>query len=140
MKSLKFSGMGMYYNFMIIRMSTSKNKTYPVFIELMLSAVHQRLSLTNLTRSALDKPHGAGYSYFSVRERSAEQGIIFRIVTPRQGIIFVKIGSITGSTFVIFDSERSFTQFAICECDSNRLDGNISTFFDRCFTNFLCKT
>ena len=46
--------------------------------------------------------------YFSVRGRATEQGIIFRIPTPGQGIIFVKIGSMTGSTFVIFDSERSF--------------------------------
>ena len=46
--------------------------------------------------------------YFSVRGRAAEQGIIFRIPTPGQGIIFVKICSMTGSIFVIFDSERSF--------------------------------
>ena len=46
--------------------------------------------------------------YFSVRGPAAEQGIIFRILTPGQGIIFVKIGSMTGSIFVIFDSERSF--------------------------------
>ena len=45
---------------------------------------------------------------FSVRGRAAEQGIIFRIPTPGQGIIFVKIGSMTGSIFFIFDSERSF--------------------------------
>ena len=46
--------------------------------------------------------------YFSVRGRAAEQGIIFRIPTPGQGIIFVKICSMTGSIFVIFDSEKSF--------------------------------
>ena len=46
--------------------------------------------------------------YFSVRGRANEQGIIFRIQTPGQGIIFVKICSMTGSIFVIFDSERSF--------------------------------
>ena len=46
--------------------------------------------------------------YFSVQGRAAEQGIIFRILTPGQGIIFVKIGSMTGYIFVIFDSERSF--------------------------------
>ena len=52
---------------------------------------------------------GGGYSYiFSVWGRAAEQGIIFRITTPGQGIIFVKIGSMTGSIFVSFDSERSF--------------------------------
>ena len=45
---------------------------------------------------------------FSVRGRAAEQGVIFRVPTPGQGIIFVKIGSMTGSIFVIFDSERSF--------------------------------
>ena len=46
--------------------------------------------------------------YFSVRGRTAEQGVIFRIPTPGQGIIFVKIGSMTGSIFVIFYSERLF--------------------------------
>ena len=45
---------------------------------------------------------------FSARGRAAEQGIIFRIPTPGQGIVFVKIGSMTGSIFVIFDSKRSF--------------------------------
>ena len=40
---------------------------------------------------------GGALMYFSVRGRAAEQGIIFRIPTPRQGIIFVKIGSTTGS-------------------------------------------
>ena len=54
-------------------------------------------------------PRGGGVLiYFSVRGRAAEQGIISRIPTPGQGIIFVKIGSMTGSIFVIFDSERSF--------------------------------
>ena len=46
--------------------------------------------------------------YFSVQGRAAEQGIIFRIQTPGQGIIFVQIGSMTGSIFLIFDSERTF--------------------------------
>ena len=45
---------------------------------------------------------------FSVRGRAAEHGIIFGIPTPGQGTIFVKIGSMTGSISVIFDSERSF--------------------------------
>ena len=40
---------------------------------------------------------GGALIYFSVRGRAAEQGIIFRIPTPGQGIIFVKIGSTTGS-------------------------------------------
>ena len=54
-------------------------------------------------------PGGGGVLiYFSERGRAAEQGIIFRLPTPGQGIIFVKIGSITGSLFVICDSERSF--------------------------------
>ena len=55
------------------------------------------------------QPGGGGGGvliYFSVRGRAAEQGIIFRIPTPGQGIIFVKIGSMTGSIFVFFDSER----------------------------------
>ena len=56
-----------------------------------------------------DQPGGGGgvLIYFSVR-RAAEQGIIFRIPTPGQGIIFVKIGSMTGYIFAFFDSERSF--------------------------------
>ena len=55
-------------------------------------------------------PQGGGgiLIYFSVRGRAAKQCIIFRIPTPGQGIIFVRIGSMTGSIFVIFDSERSF--------------------------------
>ena len=53
-------------------------------------------------------PGGRVFIYISVRGSAAEQGIIFRIPTPGQGITFVKIGSITGSIFVIFDSERSF--------------------------------
>ena len=81
-------------------------------------------------------PGGEGTHIFSVRRRAAEQGIIFRILTPGQGIIFVKIGSMMGS---LFDSERWFRPFALCECDSNRLDGNISTFFDRFHTNFLAE-
>ena len=84
-------------------------------------------------------PPGEVLTYFSVRGRAAEQGIIFRIPTPGQGIIFVKRSSMTGSIFVIIDSERSFRPFALCECDSNRLDGNISTFFDRFRTNFLAR-
>ena len=47
--------------------------------------------------------------YFAVRGRAVEQGIVFRLLTPGQGIIFVKIGSMTGSIFVIFDSLRSFS-------------------------------
>ena len=84
-------------------------------------------------------PGGWVLIYFSVRGRAAEQGIILRIPTPGQGIIFVKIGSMTGSIFVIFDSERSFKPFSLCECDSSRLDGNISTFFDIFRTNFLAE-
>ena len=57
-------------------------------------------------------PGGGVLIYFSVRGRAAGQGIIFRIPTPGQGFIFVKIGFMTGSIFVFFDSERSFK--AIC--------------------------
>ena len=42
-------------------------------------------------------PGGGALIYFSVRGRAAEQGTIFRIPTPGQGIIFVKIRSTTGS-------------------------------------------
>ena len=80
------------------------------------------------------------YSYiFSVRGRAAEQGIIFRIQTPGQGIIFVQIGSMTGSIFFILTPKGRFRPFALCECDSNRFDGNISTIFDRFRTNFLAE-
>ena len=41
-----------------------------------------------------------------MRGRAAEQGIIFRIPTPGQGIVFVKIGFMTGFIFVIFDSKK----------------------------------
>ena len=52
---------------------------------------------------------------------------------------FVKIGSMAGSIFAIFDSESCLKPFALCECDSNCLDGNISTFFDRFGTSFLAE-
>ena len=32
-----------------------------------------------------------------------------------------------------------FRPFALCKCDSNRLEGNISTFFDRFRRNFLAE-
>ena len=52
-------------------------------------------------------PLGVGVLlYFSARGRADEQGIIFRILTLGQGIIFVNIGSMTGSIFVILDSEK----------------------------------
>ena len=63
----------------------------------------------------------------------------FRIPTPGKGIIFVKVGSMTGSIFVILTPKGRLRPFALCDCDSNRLDGNISTFFDRCRTNFLAE-
>ena len=44
---------------------------------------------------------------FSVQGHAAEQGIIFRIPTPGPGIIFVNIGSTTGSIFIIFDPDMS---------------------------------
>ena len=50
--------------------------------------------------------------YFSARGRATEQSVIFRIPTPGQGTIFVKIGSVTWSPLVIFYSGRSFQ--AIC--------------------------
>ena len=60
-------------------------------------------------------PLGGGILiYFSVRERAAEQGIIFRIPTPGQGIIFVKIGSMTGSIFVILTQKGRFRPLALC--------------------------
>ena len=77
--------------------------------------------------------------YFSVRGRAAEQGIIFRIPTPGQGIIFVKIGSMIGSYLSFLTPKGRFRPCALCECDSSRLDGNISTFFDRFRTNFLAE-
>ena len=69
--------------------------------------------------------------YFSVRGCAAEQGIIFKILTLRQSIIFVKICSMTGSIYVIFYSERLLKPFTLCECDSDCLDGNLFSVFDR---------
>ena len=62
------------------------------------------------SRTVVLPPRGGGglLIYFSVRGRAAEQGIIFRIPTPGQGIVFVKIGFVTGSIFVSCDSKRSF--------------------------------
>ena len=51
---------------------------------------------------------GGGTHIFFRTGRAVERGIIFRIPTPGQGIIFVQRSSMTGSIFVIFDSERSF--------------------------------
>ena len=43
----------------------------------------------------------------------------------------------TGFIFVISDSEESFSAICtLCKCDSNHLDGNISTFCDGFLTNF----
>ena len=61
-----------------------------------------------VVRCISSPPGGGVLIYFSVLGRSDEQSIIFRIRTPGQDIIFVKIGSMTGSIFVILDSERSF--------------------------------
>ena len=82
-------------------------------------------------------PGGGGVLiYFSVRGRAAEQGIIFRSPTPGQGIIFVKIGSRVHICHFLTPKGR-FRPFAFCECDSNCLEGNISTFLDRFRTNLL---
>ena len=81
--------------------------------------------------------------YFSVRGRAAEQGIIFRIPTQGQGIIFVNIGSTTGSIWgsiwSFLTPKRRFRPFALRDYDLNRLDGNISTFSDRFLTNFQSR-
>ena len=63
-----------------------------------------------LTKALRTEARGGTHIFFLHGDvRAAEQGrIIFRIPTLGQGIIFVKIGSMTGSIFVIFDSERSF--------------------------------
>ena len=57
-------------------------------------------------------PRGGGLPiYFSLRGRAEEQGVIFSIPTPGQGIIFVKISSITGSILVILDLQGTI----LCE-------------------------
>ena len=43
-------------------------------------------------------------------------------------LIFVKIGSMAGSIFVILIPNGRFRPFKPCECDSNRLGCNIPTF------------
>ena len=82
---------------------------WPIVFTFLLKALyhtcHKQTSPNSLKGN---DPGGGVLIYFSVRGRAAGQGIIFRIPTPGQGIIFVKIGSMTGSIFVIFDSERSF--------------------------------
>ena len=74
--------------------------------------------------------------YFSIRGHAAEQGIIFRILTPGQGIIFVKIRFTKGSRRLLFTPKRRRRPFGFCEYDLNRLDGNISTFCNRFLINF----
>ena len=61
----------------------------------------RRKELRTIVTSCCHPLGGGGVLiYFSVQGRAAEQGIIFRIPTPGQGVIFV--------IFVIFDFERSF--------------------------------
>ena len=76
----------------------------------------------------ISKPGGGVLIYFSVQGRAAEQGIIFTIPTPGQGIIIVKLGFMTGSILAFLTSKGRCRPFALCKCDSNNLDGNISTF------------
>ena len=45
-------------------------------------------------------------------------------------------GSTSGSIFVTFTPKRPCRLLALCECDFNRLNGNISTFPNRFLTNF----
>ena len=71
---------------------------------LSLRALHSSFLVIPLSQT----PVGGTHMIFTLRGRAAEQGIIFRIPTPGLGIIFVKIGCMTGSIFVIFYSERSF--------------------------------
>ena len=74
--------------------------------------------------------------YFSVRGSAAEQGTIFRILPLEQGITFVKVGSMTGSIFVILTLKRHCRPSGLQECDVNPFDCNISTFSDRFLTYF----
>ena len=55
-------------------------------------------------------------------------------------------GDFSGEVLIYFSIQRHaaeqgiiFRSFALCECNSNRLDGNIFTFFDRFYTNFLAE-
>ena len=72
------------------------------------TSCHAALKKSCMAGRNIGKTPGEVLIYFSVRGRAAEQGIIFRIPTQGQGIIFVQLGSMTGSIFFIFDSERSF--------------------------------
>ena len=66
----------------------------------------RRLNSLSLFFTLVVAPRGV-LKNFSVRGRAAEQGIIFRIPTPGQGVMSVKVGTMTGSIFVMFDFERS---------------------------------
>ena len=90
----------------------------------------------SLLFSVLESRGKGGYSYFSVRGRAAEQGIIFRIPTAGQGIILIKIGSATGSIRSFLILKRRCRPFTLREYDLTRLGGNMSTFSDRFLTNF----
>ena len=91
-----------------LRISTKKYYHLRVFFKIFhLTLFHP--DWNSLSGSKGSTPHPRGVLiHFSVWRRAAEQGIIFRIPTPGQGIIFVKIGSMTGSIFVIFYPERLF--------------------------------
>ena len=70
---------------------------YPKNIRLKLNKVSESIHTLEL----VSRGGGGVLIYISVR-------IMFRILTPGQGVIFVEIGSMTGSIFVIFYSDRSF--------------------------------
>ena len=72
---------------------------------------------------------------FCVRGRAVEHS---QDSDTGTGYHFVEIGFMTGSIpYISFLTPKGrFRPFALCECDSNRLDGNISTFFYRFLTKF----
>ena len=76
---------------------------------------------------------------FSAWGRSSEQGIIFRIPTTGQGIIFVKSAPRQGPYLSFLTPKRRFRAFALRKRELSRLDGNISTFSDEFLTNFQSR-
>ena len=93
----------------------------------------------NFARTMLGPPSGGGTRIFFRTGTYPCTRYHFKDINAGRGYHFVEISSMTGSIFVMLTPKVRFRPFALCECDSNRLAGNISTFFDRFRTNFLAE-
>ena len=80
---------------------------------------------------------GRGYSYIFLYGHVPLKIVSFSGFRFRDRVsFFVEIGSTTGSILSFLTPRHLLRPFTFCECDLNRLDGNISTFSDRFFKNF----